>query len=53
MRVKKIVVIVAVVFAAFYLFTRPTQAAAAVHGAFDLVITGANSLATFFSKVTT
>lgn len=42
----------ALAFVAFYLFTRPDQAAHAVHGAFGLVQTGANSVATFFTAVT-
>lgn len=50
-RIKKILMYTAILFALFYLFTRPAQAAAAVNGVFDGVIHGANQLAVFFSKV--
>ncbi|SDG80750.1 hypothetical protein SAMN05421505_10891 [Sinosporangium album] len=51
MQVKKVATYVAVAFVAFYLFSRPTQAADAVNGVFDGIINGANQLATFFSRV--
>jgi len=38
---------------AFFLFTRPTQAADAVQAAFGLVIDGADSVATFVTAATT
>jgi hypothetical protein len=51
MRVKKVIVVVAVLFTAFYLFTRPIPAAGAVNGVFHGVVTGANQLAVFFTHV--
>lgn len=48
---RKFIVRALLLFALFYLFTRPAQAAAAVNGVFDGVIHGANQLAVFFSKV--
>ncbi|MBF8188714.1 hypothetical protein ITP53_23875 [Nonomuraea sp. K274] len=53
MQVKKVITYVAVAFVVFYLFTRPTEAAAAVTGVFDGILAGANQLATFFSNVLT
>ncbi|GAA0923740.1 hypothetical protein [Nonomuraea longicatena] len=53
MQVKKVATYVGVAFVAFYLFTKPTQAAAAVNGVFDGIINGANQLALFFSSVLT
>ncbi|MFF0864130.1 hypothetical protein ACFYUV_20395 [Nonomuraea sp. NPDC003560] len=38
-------------FAIFYLFTRPAQAATAVHGVFDGIVHGANQLSVFFTSV--
>ncbi|WP_185844590.1 hypothetical protein [Nonomuraea sp. WAC 01424] len=38
-------------FAIFYLFTRPAQAAAAVNGAFNGVMQGADRLAVFFTNI--
>ncbi|MEV0994683.1 hypothetical protein [Nonomuraea sp. NPDC050202] len=43
----------AVAFVVFYLFTKPANAAAAVNGAFDGIMQGANQLAVFFSSVLT
>lgn len=40
-------------FAIFYLFTRPAEAAAAVDGVFDGVLTGADRLAVFFTAIVT
>jgi hypothetical protein len=40
-----------VAFVVFYLFTKPAQAANAVNGAFDGILTGANQLAVFFTHV--
>jgi hypothetical protein len=51
MRFKKVIAYVAIGFVAFYLFTRPTQAAGAVNGVFDGILAGANSLAVFFTNV--
>ncbi|WP_194244090.1 hypothetical protein [Nonomuraea phyllanthi] len=44
---------VVIAFAAFYLFSRPAQAAGAINGIFDHVMTGANQLAVFFGAVLT
>ncbi|MBB6556113.1 hypothetical protein [Nonomuraea rubra] len=48
-KAKKVVLYVAAGFALFYLFSRPTSAAAAVNGVFDGILTGANQLAVFFN----
>lgn len=53
MQVKKVLTYAAIAFVAFYLFTRPAQAAGAVKSVFDIIIDGANALATFFSGVFT
>ncbi|SDR11218.1 hypothetical protein [Thermostaphylospora chromogena] len=53
MQVKKVLTYVAVAFVAFYLFTRPADAAAAVNGVMDGILNGADRLATFFSAVLT
>jgi hypothetical protein len=53
MQVKKVITYVAVAFVVFYLFTKPTQAAAAVNGVFDGILQGANQLAVFFTNVLT
>jgi hypothetical protein len=37
----------------FYLFTKPTQAAAAVNGVFEGILHGADQLAVFFTNVLT
>ncbi|WP_169729342.1 hypothetical protein [Thermoactinospora rubra] len=51
MQVKKVLTYVAVAFAVFYLFTRPTEAAAAVSGVFEGIMQGADRLAVFFTNV--
>ncbi|MDP4501129.1 hypothetical protein [Nonomuraea turcica] len=53
MQYKKWIVRAAIAFAAFYLLTKPANAADAVNGAFDGIMQGADQLATFFSKVLT
>ncbi|GLW12222.1 hypothetical protein Misp01_73500 [Microtetraspora sp. NBRC 13810] len=53
MQVKKVLTYAAVAFVAFYLFTRPDDAAAAVNGVLDGIMNGADQLATFFSGVLT
>ncbi|MEV0149146.1 MULTISPECIES: hypothetical protein [unclassified Nonomuraea] len=40
-----------IVFAAFYLLTRPANAAEAVNSAFDGVLNGATQLAVFFNHI--
>jgi len=50
--IKRIIVLLVVIFALFYLFTRPTDAAAAVKSAFSAVGNGLNSIVTFFSSLT-
>lgn len=52
-RFKKIALYVALAFAAFYLFTKPAQAAAAVNGLFDGILAGADRLSVFFTNVLT
>jgi hypothetical protein len=49
--VKRIVVGLAVVFALFYLITRPEAAADAVQGAFDAVFAGAQAVGRFFTSL--
>ena len=51
MRYKKWLIRIGVAFVLFYLFTRPANAAAAVNGAFDGIMQGANQLAVFISKI--
>ncbi|MBG0817431.1 hypothetical protein [Planomonospora sp. ID82291] len=51
MQVKKIATYAAVAFVAFYLFSRPAEAASAVNGVFDGIIQGADRLALFFTNV--
>ncbi|GAA3172301.1 hypothetical protein [Nonomuraea salmonea] len=51
MRFKRALMWAAVAFVAFYLFTRPAQAAAAVNGVFDGILHGADRLAVFASSV--
>ncbi|ACZ85873.1 MULTISPECIES: hypothetical protein [Streptosporangium] len=51
MQVKKVATYVAVAFVAFYLFTKPAQAADAVTGVFDGIVRGADQLALFFTRV--
>lgn len=49
--VKRIVLALVVVFALFYLVTRPEAAADAVQGAFAAVFTGAEAVGRFFSSL--
>ncbi|WP_353808509.1 hypothetical protein [Agromyces sp. SYSU T00194] len=49
--VKRIVVTLVVVFALFYLVSRPEDAAAAVQGAFDAVWGAVESVGTFFTSL--
>ncbi|WP_051138772.1 hypothetical protein [Agromyces italicus] len=49
--VKRIVLGLVVVFAAFYLITRPEDAANAVQGAVDAVFNAAASIGTFFTSL--
>ncbi|GAA1779210.1 hypothetical protein [Agromyces lapidis] len=49
--VKRIVLGLVVVFAAFYLITRPEDAANAVQGAVDAVFNAAGSVVTFFTSL--
>lgn len=51
MRTKKWLIYLLVAFVAFYLFTRPAQAAHGVNGAFNGIVAGANQLATFFTNI--
>ena len=53
MQVKQVIRYGAIAFLAFFLFTRPAQAAGAVNGVFDGILQGANQLAVFFSTVLT
>ncbi|MFI0416855.1 MULTISPECIES: hypothetical protein [Spongiactinospora] len=53
MQVKKVLTYVGIAFVVFYLFSRPSQAAAAVNGVLDGIMNGANQLATFFSQILT
>jgi hypothetical protein len=48
---KKVITYLGLAFIIFYLFTRPAQAADAVNGVFDGIMTGANSLAVFVSSL--
>jgi Na+/proline symporter len=50
--IKRIVVTLVVIFALFYLFTRPEDAADAVRSAFGAVGNGFDSLVTFFTSLT-
>ncbi|GGM69173.1 hypothetical protein GCM10010106_14130 [Thermopolyspora flexuosa] len=52
MQVKKVLQYTGIAFVAFYLFTRPGDAASAVRGALDTVLGAADSLAQFFSALT-
>ncbi|HEY9294386.1 MAG TPA: hypothetical protein VIP98_24150 [Microlunatus sp.] len=49
--IKRLVVALVVIFALFYLFTRPTDAADAVRSAFGAVGTGMDAVMTFFSSL--
>jgi hypothetical protein len=51
MQVKKVLTYLAIAFVVFFLYTRPAAAADAVRGVFDGVANGADSLATFVSRV--
>lgn len=51
--VKKVLTVLAIAFAAYYLFTAPTAAANAVAGAGDAVVTGFEAVVTFFSALFT
>lgn len=51
MQVKKVLTYGSIGFVAFYLFTRPGDAASAVKGAMDTVYTAADSLAQFVSHL--
>ncbi|MDR6905386.1 putative membrane protein [Agromyces sp. 3263] len=51
--VKRIVIALVVVFAFFYLITRPEDAATAVEGAVGAVWTGVEAVGTFFTKLAT
>lgn len=48
---KKILMWGAILMVAFYVFTRPTQAAASLGGLFDLAMTGADRISTFLSAL--
>lgn len=52
-RWKKPLMYAAIAFAAFYLLSKPANAADAVNGALDGIMHGANQLSVFFSKVLT
>jgi hypothetical protein len=49
--VKKILLIMVVTFAVFYLVTQPTAAAGAVRGVFDAIATAFASIITFFTTL--
>ncbi|GAA2105760.1 hypothetical protein GCM10009841_24810 [Microlunatus panaciterrae] len=49
--VKKILLILVVTFAAFYLITRPADAASAVRGVFDAIGSAFSSIMTFFTSL--
>ncbi|MEV4017671.1 hypothetical protein AB0J35_45000 [Nonomuraea angiospora] len=53
MRLRRWLGYAVIAFAIFYLFSRPAQAAAAVNGVFEHVMSGANQLAVFFGSVLT
>lgn len=53
MRFKKPIIWLLALFTAFYLFTRPANAADAVNGVAAGVVHGANQLAVFFTHVAT
>jgi hypothetical protein len=50
--VKRLVVLLLVIFALFYLVTRPNDAADAVRSAFTAVGNGLNAVVTFFTSLT-
>ena len=49
--VKRIILALVVVFAAFYVITRPEDAANVVQGAFGAVFTATESIGQFFSSL--
>lgn len=49
---KKVVKWGALILVAFYLLTRPTDAARTVHGALNGMVSAANSMAQFFATLT-
>jgi hypothetical protein len=49
--VRKILVLLVVTFAVFYLVTRPEDAAAAVRGAFDALAKAFSSIIVFFTSL--
>jgi len=49
--VKRILLGLVVIFALFYLFTRPEDAADAVQGAVDAVFVGAEAVGRFFTSL--
>jgi hypothetical protein len=49
--VKKVLTILAIAFAAYYLLTAPSSAADAVSGAFSAVADGFEALITFFTEL--
>ncbi|GII97114.1 hypothetical protein Ssi02_73450 [Sinosporangium siamense] len=51
-QVKKVAIYAGIAFTAFYLLTRPTDAAEVIRGAVDQVVTAADSLASFFARLT-
>lgn len=48
---KRLIQLAIAAFVIFFLFTRPAQAAGALHGVFNGVLAGADQLATFFTHV--
>ncbi|MFC4585572.1 hypothetical protein [Sphaerisporangium corydalis] len=51
MKTKKVLTYLAVGFAAFYMYSRPTESATAVKGMFTGLGSGAGQLAMFFSNL--
>lgn len=51
MQWKKWLIRAAIAFIAFYLLTKPANAAGMVNGAFDGILHGANQLAVFFTHI--
>jgi hypothetical protein len=51
MNAKKLLTYAAIAFVAFYLFTQPAGAAAAVRGVLDSIGTGAERLSAFFTSL--
>lgn len=52
MQVKKVLTWAGIAFVAFYLLSRPADAANVVKGAMNTVVTAADSLASFFTHLT-